>query len=90
MENDLQALLMVEKHDATLAEVDETIRKEILDRRRRYDRNNAVEDKMLVSILYLSNSSTMTTIPKSFLGREFKKSKSMTKEDLVTKAPLTL
>jgi hypothetical protein len=30
----------------------------------------------------------MTTIPKSFLGREFKKSKSMTKEDLVTKALL--
>lgn len=30
----------------------------------------------------------MTTIPKSFLGREFKKLKSMTKEDLVTKALL--
>lgn len=35
MENDLQALLTVEKHDATLGEVGESVRKEILDRRQR-------------------------------------------------------
>ena len=30
----------------------------------------------------------MTTIPKSFLGREFEKTKGLTKDDLVTKALL--
>lgn len=38
--------------------------------------------------LNLSNRRSMTTLPKSFLGREFKKSKSLTKEDLETKALL--
>ncbi|MDP9015293.1 MAG: hypothetical protein M3M87_00840 [Thermoproteota archaeon] len=44
-------LLTVEKHDATLGEVAESVRKEILDRRQRNGRSNAIEEKMLMSVL---------------------------------------